>query len=88
MSCVIYNPALDIDFYKADHRRQYPEGTTEVYSNMTPRSFKRASEFCQDGMVVFGIQSFLLDYLIEEWDRGFFCLDTDWLCKPVNVLKS
>ena len=27
-----------IDFYKADHRRQYPEGTEAVYSNFTPRS--------------------------------------------------
>ena len=34
------NPLTAIDFYKADHRRQYPEGTTLVYSNFTPRSDK------------------------------------------------
>ena len=28
------------DFYKTGHRLQYPEGTTEVYSNFTPRSVK------------------------------------------------
>ena len=32
------NPLMLIDFYKADHRRQYPEGTSEVYSNFTARS--------------------------------------------------
>ena len=32
------NPLTAIDFYKADHRNQYPEGTSEVYSNFTPRS--------------------------------------------------
>lgn len=30
--------ALLIDGYKADHRRQYPEGTERVYSNFTARS--------------------------------------------------
>ena len=30
------NPALLIDGYKADHRRQYPIGTDYVYSNFTP----------------------------------------------------
>ena len=34
------NPLTSIDFYKTDHRRQYPEGTTEVYSNFTPRRRK------------------------------------------------
>ena len=37
------NPLTAIDFYKADHKRQYPEGTTEVYSNFTPRSDKLAN---------------------------------------------
>ena len=31
-------PALVLtDFYKTDHRRQFPAGTTTVYSNFTPR---------------------------------------------------
>lgn len=42
------NPLHCIDFYKADHRRQYPEGTTLVYSNFTARSDKLAqkSSYC------------------------------------------
>ena len=39
MSNVI-NPSTACDFYKTDHRRQYPEGTSLVYSNFTPRSVK------------------------------------------------
>ncbi len=31
------NPLLLTDGYKVDHKRQYPEGTTLVYSNWTPR---------------------------------------------------
>jgi len=37
------NPLMSIDFYKADHRRQYPEGTEYVYSNFTPRSSRLAN---------------------------------------------
>ena len=39
------NPLTAIDFYKADHRSQYPNGTTEVYSNLTPRSSRLANVF-------------------------------------------
>lgn len=46
-----------IDFYKADHRSQYPRGTTKVYSNFTPRSNKFAST---EEVVVFGIQGFII----------------------------
>ncbi|MFX6735654.1 hypothetical protein ABTH07_16060, partial [Acinetobacter baumannii] len=36
------NPLNAIDFYKADHRRQYPAGTEYVYANFTPRSSRLA----------------------------------------------
>ncbi|MCC6723684.1 MAG: nicotinate phosphoribosyltransferase [Saprospiraceae bacterium] len=58
-----------IDFYKADHRRQYPEGTTLVYSNLTPRK-SRMKEV--DEIVFFGLQYFIKEYLIRQWDELFF----------------
>lgn len=69
------NPLTAIDFYKADHRRQYPEGTTLVYSNFTPRSAKLsnipAAQF--DGRVVFfGLQYFVKHFLIDVWNAEFF----------------
>lgn len=68
------NPLLAIDFYKTGHRRQYPEGTTEVYSNLTPRSAKLANLTGEnyDAVVFFGLQFFMQDFLIDTWNEGFF----------------
>ena len=69
------NPLTAIDFYKADHRRQYPERTTLVYSNLTPRSDKLSPipAHLYDGTVVsFGLQFFIKDFLIDTWNDGFF----------------
>jgi len=63
------NPAHLIDGYKADHRRQYPKGTEYVYSNLTPRMSRRPNV---DKVVVFGIQYFIMKYLIKVWDKHFF----------------
>lgn len=69
------NPLHCIDFYKSDHRRQYPEGTTLVYSNFTPRSDKLSPipTHLFDGRVVsFGLQFFIKDFLIDAWNTEFF----------------
>lgn len=65
---------LSIDYYKADHRRQYPRGSQEVYSNFTPRSAHHfeGSMFYDNKIVVFSIQLFIKDYLIREWNESFF----------------
>lgn len=59
------------DGYKLDHRRQYPEGTQFVYSNWTPRSCAYYPE-AEEGVVVFGIQYFIREYLIEKIQKSFF----------------
>jgi nicotinamide phosphoribosyltransferase len=74
------NPLTAIDFYKADHRRQYPEGTTEVYSNFTPRTSKLApvlQENYDQKIVFFGLQYFIKDFLIEAWNNNFFKQDKE-----------
>ncbi len=63
------NPLTLIDFYKADHRRQYPEGTELVYSNFTPRKAREAGE---QQLVFFGLQYFVKEYLVDQWNNGFF----------------
>lgn len=63
------NPLLLIDGYKCDHRRQYPEGTEIVFSNFTPRKSR------VDGVeevVFFGLQYFVEEYLVKQWNEGFF----------------
>ena len=66
---MLTNPLHLIDFYKADHRRQYPEGTTLVYSNFTPRKSRIHD---QHEVVFFGLQYFIKEYLIRQWDEQFF----------------
>ena len=70
-----HNPLFAIDFYKVDHRRQYPEGTTEIYSNFTPRYVKQCHSLLGDydnQIVVFGIQAFIKEHLIGHWQNRFF----------------
>lgn len=59
------------DGYKLDHRRQYPEGTEYVYSNWTPRSCAYFPE-AEEGAVVFGIQYFIKEYLMKQFQENFF----------------
>lgn len=59
------------DGYKLDHRRQYPEGTEYVYSNWTPRSCHYYPE-ASEGTVVFGIQYFIKEYLMKQFQQNFF----------------
>ncbi len=63
-------PATNLqDVYKVDHRRQYPEGTSLVFSNWTPRQSRIPGI---DKVVFFGLQYFIQKYLIEEWNHTFF----------------
>lgn len=57
------------DAYKIDHRRQFPDGTTRIYSNMTARSSRNTDI---DKVIYFGGQYFFRHYLREEFKRTFF----------------
>lgn len=84
---MIINPLHSIDFYKADHRRQYPNGTQSVYSNFTPRSIKHLETIQginDDKVVAFGLQYFIKYFLIEQFNLGFFNLPKE---KVVNAYK-
>ena len=62
------------DFYKVSHRSQYPKDTEIIYSNLTARSSRL------DGVshvVFFGLQYFVLEYLIGQFNKNFF-----WLSRP------
>jgi nicotinamide phosphoribosyltransferase len=72
-------PILLSDSYKQFHWMMYPDGITQLYSNMTPRSFKHLK--C-DKAVFFGLQYYIKEYLINQWNSNFFN-------KPLNeVLKE
>ena len=63
------NPLLLTDGYKVDHRRQYPTGTTLVYSNWTPRKSRLSGI---DEVVFFGLQYFIKKYILEDFENYFF----------------
>ncbi|MEB0010944.1 nicotinate phosphoribosyltransferase [Glaciimonas sp. Gout2] len=63
------NPATAIDGYKVDHRRQYPDNTEVVFSNLTARTTRRKYT---DHLVFFGLQYFIKSFLIKSWEEDFF----------------
>lgn len=62
-----------LDSYKLGHIHQYPDNTTKVYSNFTPRASKIDGV---DKVVFVGLQYFLERYLGQEFDK-FFDSDFD-----------
>jgi nicotinamide phosphoribosyltransferase len=57
------------DGYKVDHRNQYPDGTTLVYANLTPRKSRMPGV---EYVVFFGLQYAIKKYLIDDFNRQFF----------------
>lgn len=63
------------DSYKLSHKGFMNEGTTLIYSNLTPRSLRlmpRIPGIENPDVVMFGLQYFIKDFLINEWNRDFF----------------
>jgi nicotinamide phosphoribosyltransferase len=58
------------DFYKTAHMSQYPLNTEVIYSTFTPRSNKYFP--WADEVVVFGIQAFIIEVLINFFNDNFF----------------
>jgi nicotinamide phosphoribosyltransferase len=71
------NPLLYTDGYKVDHRRQYPNQTTLVYSNWTPRKSRIEGI---DNVVFFGLQYFIKRYIIKDFQDNFFNQPKEIVC--------
>lgn len=65
----MYNPLILIDFYKATHAEQYPEGFTRIYSPGTPR-MSRLDDIIE--VVYFGGQGYAKTILIDAFNNYFF----------------
>ena len=63
------NPLFLIDFYKTGHGPQYPDNTSLVYANFTPRKSRIPGV---NHMTFFGLQGAIQKYLIEDFNMGFF----------------
>lgn len=62
-------PLLLCDFYKTVHSEQYPKGVTKLVSYFTPRMSRLNGE---DKLIMFSLQSFIKEYLIEYFNDNFF----------------
>jgi nicotinamide phosphoribosyltransferase len=63
------------DSYKLSHKGFMVDGTTKIYSNLTARSSKHLNvlkDRYDNKVVNFGLQYFIKNYLIEEWNNKFF----------------
>lgn len=80
------NPLLLTDGYKSAHHYLYPEKTTMVYSNLTPRSVKRMPEKAKE-IVVFGNQ-FTFMSLHNIFKENFFDLKKENILKELNDFYS
>jgi nicotinamide phosphoribosyltransferase len=68
------NPLIQNDFYKQGHFKMYAPGTTQIYSNLTPRKSRIEGI---NHVVVYGTQYFLKEYLQTQWTEGFFARPWD-----------
>lgn len=70
------NPLLAVDSYKLGHMTMYPQGTTKVYCNLTPRTSKRLVEamplhFYDGKIAVYGISASIQE-IFTSFEEYFF----------------
>jgi nicotinamide phosphoribosyltransferase len=73
------------DGYKLDHRRQYPKGTTFVYSNLTARQSRVEGI---DKVVFFGLKYYIERYLIEQFNQWFSTPRSIAIDNYVSLIKE
>ena len=81
------NPLLESDFYKQVHWNQYPKGVTKVVSYFTPR-MSRLARIGEDKLVMFGLQSFIREFLIEDFNENFFSRPKEEIMKEYKHLMD
>lgn len=75
--------AHKVDGYKLDHISQYVDGTSLVYSNMTPRSNRLARVIREhfNGKVVYWGMQYALLKMVHDWNVTFFSQPKDVVMK-------
>ena len=74
------NVLLNCDAYKLSHKGFMDAGTEVIYSNFTARSDKYLpvlKDRFDSKAVFFGLQYFVVDYLMNEWNNTFFSQPKD-----------
>ena len=69
------------DGYKHTHHEQFSPGTTKLVSYLTPRKSRLKS---QNEMILFGLQAFCKEYLIDYFNYNFFYEKLDDVIKEYS----
>lgn len=77
------NPFLATDGYKTGHHKMYPEGTTLVYSNFTPRHGGHSNIPNSKGVISFG-QQMVMRQIKEMFDKNFFQQHKFFVCNEIQ----
>jgi nicotinamide phosphoribosyltransferase len=76
------------DYYKLFHKEAYHPDITKVYSNYTSRSGKLSNVENSEGVVFVGLQYFIKDVLINEWNETFFNQPKDKVIKSFSRIVN
>ena len=61
-------PLLETDVYKTVHHEQYPKDMSYLTSYFIPRKSRTDEDF----LIMFGLQYYIKNYLIDDWNKNFF----------------
>lgn len=79
------NPLLESDFYKQVHWNQYPKDITKVVSYFVPRMSRLKHD---KHLIMFGLQSFIKEYLIEDFNEFFFSRSKKTLYANISIFST
>lgn len=84
----IKNAFAQTDVYKLFHRNAYHPEITTVYSNFTSRNGRLSNIKDNEEVVFVGLQYFIKDVLIEEWNETFFNLPKEAAIRNIKRLTQ
>lgn len=76
--------SLQTDGYKLFHKAAYHPDIDSVYSNFTSRNGRLSNVKDNDSVVFVGLQYFIKDVLIKEWNETFFNVEKDIAIKQMK----
>lgn len=79
---------LNTDFYKMFHKEAYHPDITKVYSNYTSRNGRLSNVKDNKEVVFVGLQYFIKDVLIKEWNETFFDLPKEVAIKYIKRITD
>ena len=79
---------LNTDFYKMFHKEAYHPDITKVYSNYTSRNGRLSNVKGNKEVAFVGLQYFIKDVLIKEWNETFFDLPKSVAIKYIKRITD